>query len=119
MSEEGYQPSYDHGRDVEEAWPSNGREPEEEEEVEEDERDTLKMTRGRAFSAAVAGKEPWAPVEYMEPDLAEYFSGFEGLSEASMVAICRTFANYLAAKQRREPVKRRKRVAYREYEEAP
>lgn len=110
MSEEGYQASADHGRDVEEAWPHQGSEPEEDVEEEEDERPALKMTRGRAFSRAVSGKEPWAPVAYEEPDLAEYFSGFEGLSEASQVAICRTFANYLAAKQRREPVKRRRRM---------
>lgn len=112
MSEEGYQASYDHGRDVEEAWPHQGSDPEED--VEEDEdvgRPALTMTRGRAFSQAIAQKEPWAPVAYEEPDLAEYFGQFEGLTEASQVAICRTFANYLAAKQRREPVKRRKRSA--------
>lgn len=118
MSEEGYQASYDHGRDVEEAWPHHGSEPDEDVEDEEDGgRPALTMTRGRAFRAAVAGKEPWAPVAYEEPDLAEYFSAFEGLSEASQVAICRTFANYLAAKQRREPVKRRRRAAPPAYED--
>lgn len=118
MSEEGYQASYDHGRDVEEAWPHQGSEPDEDVEDEEDAgRPALTMTRGRAFRAAVAGKEPWAPVACEEPDLAEYFSAFEGLSEASQVAICRTFANYLAAKQRREPVKRRRRAAPPAYED--
>lgn len=90
------------------------QEPDSDGEVDEDQnslegRAELRRTQGRVFAPAYGGKEPWAPVAYEEPDLAEYFSGFEGLTEASQIAICRTYANYLAARARREPVKRRKR----------
>lgn len=60
----------------------------------------------------VAAKEPILDCEGDEgedllalesPDLAEYFDQFEGISEISQIAICRTYANYLAARQKRAP----------------
>ncbi len=41
-----------------------------------------------------------------EPDLADYFTQWENLSDASVIAICRTYANYLAAKTRPMKYKR-------------
>ena len=44
------------------------------------------------------------------PDLAQYFDQFENMPDESRIAICRTYANYLAAKLRRlkPPQKRQK-----------
>lgn len=51
-------------------------------------------------SLAVAGKRPLAAAFEEEgeeqPDLAEYFASF-GLAHESQIAMCRTYANYLAA----------------------
>jgi len=119
MSEEGFQQTYGSGRHSLEDPQEEQEEPAEDVQAEsEDERTALKITRGRAFSGGVGGKSPWAPVAYEEPDLAEYFAQYEGLTEASQIAICRTFANYLAARARREPVKRRRRSLLHTYEEA-
>ncbi len=44
-----------------------------------------------------------------EPDLAEYFAQWE-LSDAGCIAICRTYANYLAAKTRPKKYLKRTRT---------
>ncbi len=65
-------------------------------------------------SFAVAGKRPMAAafgVESSEadeqPDLGAYFASF-GLAHASQIAMCRTYANYLAAMTRPKKYKSRK-----------
>ncbi len=60
----------------------------------------------RELTRSVAGKRPrqvlfeeeegWGSEEPGEPDLALYFGRF-GLERESQVAMCRTYANYLAA----------------------
>lgn len=62
-----------------------------------------------------AGKAPFSAYsgffrQESEPDLVVYFSQFLDLPEVSQIAICRTYANYLAAKQKRlKPQKKRQR----------
>jgi len=100
---------HDDGRDS-----PHQEEPQEDVESDADDRAELVRTRGWGYGM----KEVAPSVAYVEPDLAAYFAEFEGLTEASQVAICRTYANYLAARTRREPVKRRKRSAWQpQYEE--
>lgn len=69
------------------------------------------LPRELARSQAFAGKGPrsWEPEEDEdmeegsiqegdEPDLATFFSMFPWVEEASQIAMCRTYANYLANK---------------------
>lgn len=69
----------------------------------------------RDASLPTPGKKPFAAWQWEDqleanevPDLADYFSQFLGLQEVSQIAICRTYANYLAAKRKRltPPTKR-------------
>lgn len=64
------------------------------------------LKRSNAFCGELPGKSPWASrdAEYQlqdavvddVPDLGEYFANF-GLPNESQIAMCRTYANYLAA----------------------
>lgn len=48
----------------------------------------------------------WAADDFEEPDLAAYFSDYL-LDDTSIIAICRTYASYLAAKRKqRGPAKK-------------
>lgn len=89
-------------------------EAEEQEERVEAQRRTVSFLEGREPQTPFAGKAPlWTDDQLVEesPDLADYFSEFQGISEVSQIAICRTYANYLAAKQKRlkPPTKRQKK----------
>lgn len=53
----------------------------------------------RSLERSYAMKQPMVyEDEEQEPDLAGYFAQFD-LEDPSVIAICRTFANYLAARQ--------------------
>ncbi|AXH75937.1 MAG: hypothetical protein [Cressdnaviricota sp.] len=54
--------------------------------------------RKRTFVEALKCKEDYEEF-FNEPDLAEYFSKFE-MSNFQIIAMCRTYANYLAQKER-------------------
>lgn len=74
------------------------------------------LARLNEDAVGVSQKEPsFGPYEGFldedvlgEPDLAEYFAQWPDLEDASMIAMCRCWANYLAAKTR--PKKYRKTV---------
>lgn len=79
----------------------------------EDDEDVAPLHRSGAF----AGKAPWSLADLAdeaegsedEPDLASYFSKF-GLDPSSQIAMCRTYANYLAALVRPKRYRKRGRV---------
>jgi len=58
----------------------------------------------REFQEAMQCDEDYvdlsAPEQYDEPDLESYFAPFNHLDDTQVIAICRTYANYLAQKVR-------------------
>lgn len=88
---------------------SNSVEQDSDAEVVDEEEVTSPLARSQAFveSAGGVGAKRARSHEWEQedssveecPDLGEYFSGFE-LTAVSQIAMCRTYANYLAALSR-------------------